>query len=124
MEFKLIRGASTTYAILICDENHSIKKAFEEKLFSDEIESIKDCDIDDLWNATEEKLHGGDFTEYEIRYFKKVREFLNWLKEKRTTAEICKMFNSNFNQCFWTSQKQVLKPFEENDYKKYKKYNN
>jgi len=119
MEFKLIVGNSSTPIILIYDEKYPIKKAFEEKLFSGEIKDIKTCDIDNLWNATEEELYGSDFEEYHIIYFKKVREFLNWLKEKRTTEEICEMFNSNFNQCFWTNQKQILKPFDEEDYKKY-----
>lgn len=104
MELKLVTGEGIT-ALIFTDKKHSISKEFKERLFSGEVKAMKDYDDDD---------------EYYIEYLKKVKIFLKWLKTNRTVDEICEKFNIQFNVCYWSGHKQILKSFDENDYKYYK----
>jgi hypothetical protein len=103
MELKLLTDAGIT-ALIFTDNKHSISKEFKEKLFSGEIKDMKDYDDD----------------EYYIEYLGKVKVFLKWLKTNRAVDEICENFNMQFNVCYWSGSKQILKSFDENDYKYYK----
>jgi hypothetical protein len=110
MEFKLTSKYGNVI-VIFSDKEHSINKEFEKRLFSGEIEDMYEDDFNDFLDE-DDKL-------YE-EYLNKVKDFLIWLETERTGEEICENFNQQFEKSWWTGQIQILKCFDDADYKYYR----